>query len=87
MCMLFVYTLLKDVSHYDLSVLSMSVMNFQTKMWNEGCVGGLAILLFFLVIIYLSLQSPLGHICNYGRSGNYINICNGVIRTNRTFLT
>ena len=29
MCILFVYTLLKVVSHYDLSVLSMSVIGFQ----------------------------------------------------------
>ena len=31
MCILFVYTLLKAVSYYDLSVLSMSVMGFQQK--------------------------------------------------------
>ena len=39
MCILFVYTLLKVVSYYDLSVLSMSVMGFQTKVWLGG-VGG-----------------------------------------------
>ena len=33
MCILFVYTLLKAVSYYDLSVLSMSVMGFQKKVW------------------------------------------------------
>ena len=32
---LFVYTLLKVIGHYDLSVLSMSVMRFQTKSWGE----------------------------------------------------
>ena len=37
MCTLFVYTLLKIVSYYDLSVLSMSVMGFQ-KVWMG--VGG-----------------------------------------------
>ena len=38
MCILFVYTLLKVVSYYDLSVPSMSVMGFQTKfVW--GWVG------------------------------------------------
>ena len=31
MCILFVYTLLKVVSHYDLSVLSMSVMGFRAR--------------------------------------------------------
>ena len=36
MCILFVYTLLKVVSYYDLSVLSISVMGFQKKV----CVGG-----------------------------------------------
>ena len=32
MCILFVYTLLKVVSHYDLSVLSMLVMGFQKNL-------------------------------------------------------
>ena len=31
MCVLFVYTLLKVVNYYNLSVLSMSVMGFQKK--------------------------------------------------------
>ena len=31
MSILFVYTLLKVVSHYDLGVLSMSVIGFQKK--------------------------------------------------------
>ena len=31
MCILSVYTLLKCVGYYDLSVLSMSVMSFQKK--------------------------------------------------------
>ena len=36
MCILFVYTLLKVVSYYDLSVLSMSVMGFQKKScWGD----------------------------------------------------
>ena len=34
MCILLV-SLLKVVSHYDLSVLSMSVMGFQKKMYSE----------------------------------------------------
>ena len=36
MCILFVYTLLKVVTYYDLTVLSMSVMGFQKKF---GWVG------------------------------------------------
>ena len=34
MCILYVYTLLKVVGYYDLSMLSMSVMGFQNqKVW------------------------------------------------------
>ena len=37
MCILSVYTLLKGVGYYDLSVLSMSVMGFQKKKnWMGG---------------------------------------------------
>ena len=36
MCLLFVCTLLKVVTYYDLSVLSMSVMGFQKEVWM-GC--------------------------------------------------
>ena len=37
MCLLSVYTLLKVVGYYDLSVLSMSVMGFQKKkFWWVG---------------------------------------------------
>ena len=36
MCILFVYTLLKVVSNYDLSVLSMSVMGFQKRRSLDG---------------------------------------------------
>ena len=32
-CCLYNYTLIKVVSYYDLSVLSMSVMGFQKKVW------------------------------------------------------
>ena len=38
MCILFVHTLLKVVSYYDLSVLSMSVMGFQRESFDG--VGG-----------------------------------------------
>ena len=46
-----VYTLLKIVSYYDLSVLSMSVMGFQKKVWMG--VGGWGELYpsFFLIFL------------------------------------
>ena len=39
MCILSVYTLLKVVNYYDLSVLSMSVIGFQKKIGWGGWVG------------------------------------------------
>ena len=39
MCILSVHALLKGVGYYDLSVLSMSVMGFNNKVWMG--VGGL----------------------------------------------
>ena len=36
MCILFVYTLLKVVSYYDLRVLSMLVMGFQKSLDGVG---------------------------------------------------
>ena len=39
MCILFVYSLLNVVSHYDLSVLSMSVMGFQKTKLDMGVNG------------------------------------------------
>ena len=36
MCILFVYSLLKVVSHCDLSVLSMSVMGYSKKSLDRG---------------------------------------------------
>ena len=50
MCILSVYTLLKVVGYYDLSVVSMSVMGFQKRkvwMWGAGGGGGLALSNFF----------------------------------------
>ena len=38
-CILSVCTLIKVVSYYDLSVLSMSVMGFQKKSLDGGWVG------------------------------------------------
>ena len=42
-----VYTLIKVVSYYDLSVLSMSVMGFQKKNLDGG-VGGVRSIQVFL---------------------------------------
>ena len=61
MCILSVYTLLKVVCYYDLSVLSMSVMGFQKKSLDGGWVGGWGELYpsFFKIFgICLTLQSP-----------------------------
>ena len=41
MCILFVYALLKVVSYYDLSVLSMSVMGFQKRRSLNGFVSSI----------------------------------------------
>ena len=56
MCILFVYTLLKVVSYYDLSVLSMSVMALQQKNVDGG-VGELYPSLFWIFGMFLTLQS------------------------------
>ena len=47
MCNLSVYTLLKVVGYYDLSVLPMSVMGFQKKSLHRGWVGGVSSIQFF----------------------------------------
>ena len=43
-------TLLKVVGYYDLSVLSMSVMGFQKKSLDGGCVGGVSSIQVFVWI-------------------------------------
>ena len=60
MCILFEYTctLLKVVSYYDLSVLTMSVMRFQKKAWMVGRWGELYPILFEIFGPFLTLQSP-----------------------------
>ena len=61
MWILSVYTLLKVVGYYDLSVLSMSVMGFQKNQnLDGGWVGGVSSIQFFFWIsgICLTLQSP-----------------------------
>ena len=45
MCIL--YTLLKVISYYDLSVLSMSVMGFQKSLDGGGWVGGVSSIQLF----------------------------------------
>ena len=44
----YIYTLLKVVGYYDLSVLSMSVMGFQKTSLDGGWVGGVSSIQFFL---------------------------------------
>ena len=56
MCFLFVYTLLKVVSYYDLCVLSMSVTGFPKKSLDGR---ELYPSLFWIFGILLTLQSPL----------------------------
>ena len=46
MCILSVYTLLKVVSYYDSSVMSMSMMVFQKKKFGWG-VGRVSFIQFF----------------------------------------
>ena len=58
MCILSVYTLLKVVGYYDLSVLSMSVMDFPKKSLDGGWVGGVSCIQFVLDFWnFLTLQS------------------------------
>ena len=47
MCVLSVYTLIKVVSYYDLSVLSMSVMVFQQQQIWVGGVRSIQVFLEF----------------------------------------
>ena len=48
MCILSLHALLKVVGHYDLSVLSMSVMGFQKNSLDGGWAGGVSSIQFFL---------------------------------------
>ena len=62
MCILFVYSLLKVVSYYELSVLSMSVIGFHKKIWmGVGGWGGVRSMqvYFGFLDLFLTLQSPL----------------------------
>ena len=61
-CVFCLCTLLKVVSYYDLSVLSMSVMDFQKKVWmGVGGWGELYPSLFWIFGIFL--VSPLALRC------------------------
>ena len=53
MCILFVYTLLKVVGYYDLSVLSMSVMGFKKKIWMVGGWGELYPTFFWIFLEFV----------------------------------
>ena len=56
MCILFVYTLLKVINYYDLSVMSMSVIGFQKKSLDGGLVGGVSpIQVFFGLLEFFKL--------------------------------
>ena len=58
-CVFSLYTLLKVVSHYDFSVLSMSVMGFQKK--KCGCeVGGVSSTQFYFGLLeFFNFAKPL----------------------------
>ena len=56
MCILFVYTLLKVVSYYDLSVLSMSVMGLKKNGW--GWMGGVCSIHFYF-LNFFNFAKPL----------------------------
>ena len=56
-CVFSLYTLLKVVGYYDLSVLSMLVMGFEKKKkFGWEWVGGVSSIQFFW--IFFTLQSP-----------------------------
>ena len=60
MCILFVCTLLKVVSYYDFTVLSMSVMGIQKKFgWGMGGWGELYPVLFWIFGICFNIAKPL----------------------------
>ena len=61
MCILSVYTLLKVVGYYDLSVLSMSVMGFQKKFgWG---VGGFWSELYPIFLDFWNFVCAAPHLC------------------------
>ena len=67
MCILFAYTLLKVVSYYDLSVLSMSLMGFQKVWMRVGGWGELYPILFWIFLNFAKPRTPThnSHADNY----------------------
>ena len=62
MCIVFIYQLLKVVSYYDLSVLSMSVMGSKKKSLDGEWVGGVnSIQVYFGFLEFFNFAKPLGH--------------------------
>ena len=59
MCILFVYTLLKVVSYYDLSVLPMSVMGFQKKKGVGGWCELYPILFWIFFTVFTASTATL----------------------------
>ena len=60
MCILSVYTLLKVVGYYDLSVLTMSVMGFKKKKFGCGSVVGMSSTQVFLDFLnFFNFAKPL----------------------------
>ena len=57
-----IYIVLKVVSYYDLSVVSMSVMGFQKKSLDGGWVGGVSSIQVFL---------DLGNFFNFAKPLSY----------------
>ena len=57
-CCVYIYTLLKGVGHYDMSVLSMSVMGFQKNLIGDGW-SELYPVLFRIFRISFNLAKPL----------------------------
>ena len=59
MCILSVYTLLKVVCYYDLSVLFISVMGFQQKKFGWGLGGVSSIQFFWDFLNFFNFAKPL----------------------------
>ena len=60
MCILFVYALLKVVTYYDFSVLSMSVMGFKKKSLDGEWMGGVSsIQVYFGFLEFFNFAKPL----------------------------
>ena len=55
---LYIYTLIKVVSYYDFSVLPMSVMGFQKKVWMGGGVKSIQVFLGFFLIFFNFAKPP-----------------------------